>query len=30
VTQAAVRKLKLEVGSQVYLLIKARAFHVLA
>jgi molybdate transport system ATP-binding protein len=30
VTQAAVRKLKLEVGSRVYLLIKARALHVLA
>jgi molybdate transport system ATP-binding protein len=30
VTLAAVRKLELEVGSNVYLLIKARALHVLA
>jgi molybdate transport system ATP-binding protein len=30
VTSAAVRKLNLEVGSDVYLLIKARALHVLA
>jgi molybdate transport system ATP-binding protein len=30
VTPAAVRELKLEVGSSVYLLIKARALHVLA
>ncbi len=30
VTRAAVRKLGLEVGSDVYLLIKARAIHVLA
>jgi len=30
VTKAAVRKLDLEVGSDVYLLIKARAMHVLA
>ncbi len=30
VTQAAVRKLDLMVGSEVYLLIKARALHVLA
>jgi len=30
VTRAAVRHLHLEVGSDVYLLIKARALHVLA
>jgi molybdate transport system ATP-binding protein len=30
VTQAAIRALNLEVGSNVYLLIKARALHVLA
>jgi molybdate transport system ATP-binding protein len=29
ITQAAVRELKLEVGGQVYLLIKARSLHVL-
>jgi molybdate transport system ATP-binding protein len=30
VTQATVRKLKLEVGNEVFLLIKARALHLLA
>jgi molybdopterin-binding protein len=30
VTKAAVRKLELETGSEVYLLIKARALHVVA
>jgi molybdopterin-binding protein len=29
ITRAAVRELKLEVGSTVYLLIKARAVHLL-
>jgi len=30
VTRGAVRELRLEVGSEIYLLIKARAIHLLA